>query len=243
MNKETYTLLAKRSLGGIALLVYARDRTVTGRVVDVRVAQAGCGIGGLMGNKGGVGVRVVLADEEEEEEDEGTGSTVFTFLTAHLAAHDSGLQRRNEDWRNLVQRVVFQPGEAGESEQFRIAEGRRKDVFKGLRRMRLQHESKGIQLYDTSYLFVFGVSLSRAETRAELKADLRCLDPLGPQLSPIPHLPHLPLPQHSLLPPEPNITRSHLTPRARHPHATAIPRPHPAPPARRSALLSPYVQV
>lgn len=144
--------------------MYGRDETVTSKVVDVRVAKAACGIGRLMGNKGAVGVRVVLDPEEgevdeENSEEEHSGHTVLTFVTAHLAAHDSGLQRRNEDWRSIVERLVFAPGMEGESEQFKIPEGRRRDVFKALRRKWLPSEPKGVQIYDTSALFFFGVSL------------------------------------------------------------------------------------
>lgn len=160
-GKETYTLLAKSVLGGIAILVYGRDQTVTSKVVDVRVAKAACGIGRLMGNKGAVGVRVVLdldLEESEKSEEEHSGHTVLTFVTAHLAAHDSGLKRRNEDWRSIVERLVFTPGLEGESQQFKIPEGRRRDVFKALRRKWLPSEPKGVQMYDTSALFFFGVS-------------------------------------------------------------------------------------
>lgn len=160
-DRETYTLMAKKVLGGIALLVYTRDSTTTGKVVDVRVAHAACGIGGLMGNKGGVGVRITLDDQEDDEknaEEDDTGHTVFTFVTAHLAAHgkEKDLKRRNWDYRNIVERLVFD--QQGESEHFKVAEGRRRDVFKGLRRKLTPGDPKAIQIYDTSYLFFFGVS-------------------------------------------------------------------------------------
>ncbi|ORY78479.1 Endonuclease/exonuclease/phosphatase [Leucosporidium creatinivorum] len=176
-GKETYTLLAKSVLGGIALLVYGRDKTVTGKVVDVRVAKAACGIGRLMGNKGAVGVRVVLEPEEEDEktEQEHSGHTVLTFVTAHLAAHDSGLKRRNEDWRTIVERLVFAPGVEGESQHFSIPEGRRRDVFEALRRKWLPSEPKGVQIYDTSALFFFGDLNYRISTKTPTTLPLSTL--------------------------------------------------------------------
>ncbi|GAA5896752.1 hypothetical protein JCM5296_002993 [Sporobolomyces johnsonii] len=118
---ETYTLVARRALGGIALLVYGCDRTVTSRIRRVDVATAGCGVGGLMGNKGAVGIRVSL----EEEGDEGMSS--WTFVTAHLAAHQNQVERRNKDWRSIVERLVF-----------------------------VDDEGRERQLYETGQLFVFG---------------------------------------------------------------------------------------
>lgn len=166
-NNESYTLLAQRSIGGIALLVLSRDSTVTDKVVDIRVAECGTGIAHLMGNKGAVGVRVVL-DGCEDDEGEGTGDVVFTFgkplrsslfdcwltknvvATAHLAAHDKYLERRNQDWKSIVQRLVFTSDSS--SRQFKPKSN--VDIFKQSRKAK----KDGIQLYDSSYLFFFGVS-------------------------------------------------------------------------------------
>jgi len=60
--------------------------------------------------------------------DEEDGETVWTFLTAHLCPHESEkhLLMRNWHWKNVVQRLVFE-------------------------------EPDGLKdIYDTSYLFVFG---------------------------------------------------------------------------------------
>ncbi|GAA5890232.1 hypothetical protein JCM6882_008762 [Rhodosporidiobolus microsporus] len=115
-----YTRIARHSLGGIALLVYARKGTVAERVQRVELATAGCGMFGLMGNKGAVGVRVTLVESKEKggEKREGDGTSVFTFVTAHLAAHQSRkyVDRRNADWRNIVERLVF-IGEDGTERQ------------------------------------------------------------------------------------------------------------------------------
>lgn len=152
-TRDTYTLMAKQTLGGIALLVYTRDRTVTHKVVDVRVATAACGIARVMGNKGGVGVRIVLDEDDEDVKDEEGDGGVFTFVTAHLAAHDKGLERRNQDYQSVVERLVF--SREGESTHFRPTPRRKRDVFRDLAG---RGTVDGYQIYDTSYLFVFGVS-------------------------------------------------------------------------------------
>lgn len=174
-EKETYTLLAKKVLGGIALLVYGRDKTITNKVVDVRVATAGAGVFGLMGNKGAVGVRISVdqfGEGEDEDEtrkenievnsqneklgesikEDGTGDTVYTFVTAHLAAHDHGLSRRNQDWKSIVERLIF--SKDGPSEVYEPT--KKKDVFKSIVQDKHSLGAEGIQIYDTSYLFFFG---------------------------------------------------------------------------------------
>lgn len=57
-----------------------------------------------MANKGAVGIRVTLGPDDEKS----LGSDeVFTFVSAHLAAHDHGLQRRNADYQTIVRRLLF----------------------------------------------------------------------------------------------------------------------------------------
>ncbi|GAA5829566.1 hypothetical protein JCM11251_000207 [Rhodosporidiobolus azoricus] len=116
-TRASYTRIAVHSIGGIALIVYARRGTVAERVQSIEVSTAGCGVLGLMGNKGAVGVRVTLV-EPEAEKGKGGGQSVFTFVTAHLAAHQGRkyLDRRNADWRSIVQRLVF-VGEDGRERQ------------------------------------------------------------------------------------------------------------------------------
>ncbi|KAM0754092.1 DNase I-like protein [Meredithblackwellia eburnea MCA 4105] len=164
---ETYTLMSKKVLGGIALLVYTRDKTVTNRVVDVRVATAACGMFNRMGNKGAVGCRITLEEGDSDEAtlvegdvDGDTGNTVLTFVTAHLAAHDSGLQRRNLDWKSIVERLVFAPD--GPSEHYRPLRAR--DVFAKVKQATAL-DAGGIQIYDTSYLFFFGDLNYRISTK------------------------------------------------------------------------------
>ncbi|GAA6026829.1 hypothetical protein JCM8097_005890 [Rhodosporidiobolus ruineniae] len=122
-SAPAYTLLARHSLGGIALLVFALQ-PVAKRVTHVALATAGCGVGGLMGNKGAVGVRVTLREEEEEVEvekgEEGARESTWTFVNAHLAAHGSEkhVKRRNWDGGEIVRRLVFEEEKGGEVRMF-----------------------------------------------------------------------------------------------------------------------------
>merc|ERR1711939_613991 len=81
----------------------------------------------------------IRGDEQEE---------VLTFVAAHLAAHDSGLERRNSDYRQIVRRLVFPP-----------------DSLRGVLS----------QIYSSSYLFFAGdlnyrinASAPRALSRPEI---------------------------------------------------------------------------
>lgn len=94
-TKSSYTLLSTTSMGGLLLFVFCLDE-LSALVESVVTASAGVGIFGLMGNKGAVGSRIIMKD-----------GIIYTFVTAHLAAHDHGLLRRNEDYKNIVERLIF----------------------------------------------------------------------------------------------------------------------------------------
>lgn len=128
-GKTRYSLVARRAIGGIALLVYARDETVATRIKDVQVNSVGCGVFGLLGNKGAVGIRVTLRESAGSEVDgagDGGAESSWTFVSAHLAAHQDQNEARSHDWRSIVERLVFQ--DAGGA----------------------------AQMYDTGHLFFFG---------------------------------------------------------------------------------------
>lgn len=105
---ENYSLLAAAHHAGLVLYVYSRDSepqrggaSASSRVREVRTATVGTGFCGVMGNKGAIGVRVVMEDAGREE--------VLTFVGAHLAAHDHMVERRNADWQSIVTRLIFAP--------------------------------------------------------------------------------------------------------------------------------------
>lgn len=112
---EDYTVIAEVHLVSISLYVFGRNRSkIPERVKEVRVSTASTGMFNILGNKGGVGARIVLSTEtpgssnlETESADE-----VLTFVCAHLAAHDHNLLRRNQDYKTIVSRLAFPPGSA-----------------------------------------------------------------------------------------------------------------------------------
>ncbi|KAJ4487749.1 inositol polyphosphate phosphatase [Lentinula aciculospora] len=104
-EKAKYSLLAKIVNVGIALLVYARDEGVAQKVCDVETSWTGCGPG-FMGNKGAVGVRFRVSDDTDNETRPGE---TYTFVCAHLTAHQHKLQHRIADFHHIVGTLLF-PG-------------------------------------------------------------------------------------------------------------------------------------
>ena len=82
-----------------AIMVFVlRDQTSQVRWLET----AGVGVGVQeMGNKGAVGVRMGWSI--------GDSTLDLTFVSAHLAPMEDALQRRNEDWKNIVRGLVFMP--------------------------------------------------------------------------------------------------------------------------------------
>lgn len=97
-----YVNVVEEHVGMTGLLVFARS-DVAGRIASVRTAGVGLGLQ-QMGNKGAVGARLGwLLDSGEE-----TQTVPLTFVGAHLAPAEDAFERRNEDWRGIVERLVFE---------------------------------------------------------------------------------------------------------------------------------------
>ncbi|PWN22376.1 DNase I-like protein [Microstroma glucosiphilum] len=113
---EDYTLLGEAHLVSISLFVFGRDRAgIPSRVKEVRTSTAAAGVFNLLGNKGGVGVRLVMQTALQGKESNLTledSREVLTFVCAHLAAHDHMSPRRNEDFKTIVSRLAFPPSSA-----------------------------------------------------------------------------------------------------------------------------------
>lgn len=97
-----YRNIVTRNLGMTAIMIFVRQDHV-GAVN--RIETAGVGVGLLeMGNKGAVGVRLGYSTGASDNE-----IMELTFVAAHLAPMEDALARRNEDWINIVSRLVFAP--------------------------------------------------------------------------------------------------------------------------------------
>jgi inositol polyphosphate 5-phosphatase INPP5B/F len=93
-SKIRFTLVMEKALVGLLLCVYVKTDLLP-HVMDVRSASLGVGLMGMMGNKGGVSVRLSLYDSS------------LCFVCAHLAAHRENIAGRNSDFKNIIERTVF----------------------------------------------------------------------------------------------------------------------------------------
>lgn len=101
-GKRIYTKVAQRSIGMVILMTFALDPKA---VSNIRGGEVGLGISG-MANKGAAGLRFNYKGRDGEGKEE---ETELTFVAAHLAAMEGELQRRNEDWANIVRGLVLTP--------------------------------------------------------------------------------------------------------------------------------------
>ena len=77
-------------------------------VTEVEVANVSTGVGGIAGNKGGVGVSLQL------------GETTMCFVCCHLAAHQEHVPQRNADFREISKSMALGFKELDLSNQFDI---------------------------------------------------------------------------------------------------------------------------
>ncbi len=93
-ESANYTKVASKQLVGMLIIVLVhRDHQAA--VSEVSAEYVGCGILGMMGNKGGVGIRMKFYD------------SYLTFINSHLAAEATQVERRNLDYSEICRRLQF----------------------------------------------------------------------------------------------------------------------------------------
>jgi phosphatidylinositol-bisphosphatase len=105
----TFIPVMQKSLVGILLIVYAKEN-IAPHIQDVRSASAGVGLMGMMGNKGGVTIRMNIHD------------TPICFVCSHLAAQRENVEGRNSDFKNIIERTVLESFSKGEVEDDEVEE-------------------------------------------------------------------------------------------------------------------------
>uniref|UniRef100_A0A7S2GS40 Inositol polyphosphate-related phosphatase domain-containing protein n=1 Tax=Octactis speculum TaxID=3111310 RepID=A0A7S2GS40_9STRA len=100
-----YQIVCGHALQATHSIVFAHS-TVVGNISNIKSAAVSTGLGRgnkRLGNKGGIGISLCV------------GTTSFLFITAHLAAHNKGLERRNEEYHtitsNLTRRLFSEDSE------------------------------------------------------------------------------------------------------------------------------------
>ncbi len=107
-SDTTYKLVMEKHLVGVLLCVFIKQALFS-RVLDVRGIDVAVGFGGIMGNKGGVSIRMNLYD------------TSICFVCSHLSAHQDKVDSRNKDFKNIMEQTIFK------SESQRVVEQHRMD--------------------------------------------------------------------------------------------------------------------
>ena len=97
-STSQYESIAVRHVGMTAIMILAKSDVSPAIQPD---SFAGVGVGQWqMGNKGAVGVRIVVGDESPAR---------LTFVSAHLAPMEDAFLRRNQDWKDILAGLVFIP--------------------------------------------------------------------------------------------------------------------------------------
>ncbi|XP_078372511.1 inositol polyphosphate 5-phosphatase OCRL-like isoform X3 [Oculina patagonica] len=92
--KAQYTKVKTIRLVGILLMVFVKNKYLP-YVTEVDAETVATGIMGLMGNKGGVAIRMQIHN------------TSICFVNSHLAAHTEEFERRNQDYRDILSKLEF----------------------------------------------------------------------------------------------------------------------------------------
>ncbi|KAI8458078.1 inositol polyphosphate 5-phosphatase II [Phakopsora pachyrhizi] len=102
---DSYDLIVSTRHGGLALLIYLRQNNQFGKLSRVENSSTSFGCFDLMNNKGALGARLTFKTGDEKtsvnlRESITSDKTVLTFVNAHLAAHDSGLEARSRNYQS-----------------------------------------------------------------------------------------------------------------------------------------------
>ncbi|KAF8961879.1 DNase I-like protein [Flammula alnicola] len=106
-----YEKLVSKQLVGMLLVIFVK-KALKDYFGEIKTSAAGAGILGVMGNKGGIAVRLSftppVSTAAEKSSIRSPGATTFTFVNAHLAAFDEMVDKRNSDFQDLSRRLSFE---------------------------------------------------------------------------------------------------------------------------------------
>mmetsp|Transcript_42494 Transcript_42494/g.117618 ORF Transcript_42494/g.117618 Transcript_42494/m.117618 type:complete len:403 (-) Transcript_42494:212-1420(-) len=97
---DGFVCVASHSLVAIHLAVYVR-RGLLAEVSGVQSAHVACGLGDILGNKGGVGISLRV------------GRTSMLCVNAHFAAHQTKIAERNADFHRINSALGLRPSADG----------------------------------------------------------------------------------------------------------------------------------
>lgn len=130
-----FTVIESKHLVGMFLVVLVRE-TLLPMIGDVRSSSLGIGVLGMMGNKGGICIRLTLYD------------STICFVCSHLRAGQNATEGRNSDHHTILEKLVLEPTKEGLTSR---------KVPGGPSRQWLSIDlSKDLSISDHEYVFWFG---------------------------------------------------------------------------------------
>lgn len=125
-----YANVVTHHCGFTALMVFVRS-DLADNISWTDTAEVGVGLQEI-GNKGAVGARLGYAYDNQE-------TMELTFVAAHIAPMEYACERRNQDWRSIVERLVFtrsgdngDEGEEQEEDTAHLLQRDRRNVESGM---------------------------------------------------------------------------------------------------------------
>ncbi|KAG0354023.1 hypothetical protein BG005_006792 [Podila minutissima] len=89
-----YHKVVSKQLIGLLIVMFASTEHSL-YIKEISTQSAGCGLMGVLGNKGGVSIRIKYKD------------SYLSFVGSHLAADGSQVERRNQDYQEICRRTLF----------------------------------------------------------------------------------------------------------------------------------------
>lgn len=141
-----YVNIIARNIGMTAIMIFAKT-DVASRITSIQTGGVGVGVQET-GNKGAVAVRLGLELDEHASEILET-----TFVAAHLAPMEWAVEERNQNWKSIVQGVVF----TSDKKSVPITEDEQHEEAPLLQGLPDETLDAGIGIFSPrSYLFVAG---------------------------------------------------------------------------------------
>jgi len=91
-----YVQIGRQQLVGMLVILYSKAE-LTDLFQELDSDMIGTGYLGIFGNKGGVGVRFRFQND------------TFCIVNSHFNAHQHNVERRNNDYKSIISRMLFRP--------------------------------------------------------------------------------------------------------------------------------------
>lgn len=155
LDDRRYVNFITRSVGMTAIMAFVLED----QAEHIKsLATGGVGVGlQEMGNKGAVGLRFTYSVGDDAIE--------LSVVAAHLAPMEDALERRNQDWKSIVQRLVFTPVDQDATNKARGEERSQYDDDNVPLLESLDSAARESQLYKKTSYIIFAGDLNYRTSR------------------------------------------------------------------------------